>query len=461
MAITEKKLPEAVSLSRSPLQVMFKSNLPQDPSNVKYIRMRILDGGPTIGQTFSIIYGDISETFTVQTAADDTGRTLSIQGALTLENYWQLIATELQKNAELFTAFTIEPIQLATEYFIKITPRTKTDTDLTLDHDLENVTATVLTYDDAPINPHLLLLVEAYDHTAADYAAPVTHALPLFSPEEFVTFDVHRDFDLRHALPAEASIGGGGDYIAPCRDNWTKYRLRWAEMQGRPPVAAALDDNDLDEFFLIHGGNAFMLRYDMFWTFWKENGRFSTAQAKTKTITHTQPEWLYWIGRTTAEQTLHLLIEAIHRSGSTSVFSRGSYAITKGEVICCKVGFEQLALPYNEADPIVSYNVRLRKADEATVSETFTFYLAESCGEFTRFFLFGNSLGGCDTVRATGKMVTGVDITTQRGRRIVTSDVLGEGRAEDFFMIALSVLFMRDLWAIKRPNTSHICRSFL
>lgn len=471
MAIIETILPEQVSLSRSPVLVKIKSNLPASVDAIDYIKNRI-DGSPVVGETYTIIFGEVNETFTVQTTADYSGNTLSVQGAMNLATYASRLAEELNRNPTIFRAFIVQSVEVTGTYFVQITPRYVTTDQLAIDNQCTNIDASIIDYDPPSDNPALLLLVETYDHNTEEYSAPIAHVFPLLSPTEYVSFDIQKDFDLRYALPSFSTIGLGGDYIETCTDNWTKYRIRWAEQEGRPPVTRGLDRNLLTEYYAVHGGNAFLLSYEAFWVWWRDNGRFSTSQNKTKTIAMDQPEWLYWIGRDNST-VLHIYITATHRSGTTSTHQRGSLSLDLGKMVYIKAGFTQLGLPEDMDDPIVEYTLVLRNGSNEVVSEEFNYILTGQYGGYIRYFLFGNSLGGCDTVRATGKFVTSLDINTQEASRVVDDAIIDSGRATDFhynrkvrgvyegsvgYQSAKQIAYLQDLmqseevWAIDMQN---------
>lgn len=429
MAIINTDLPEDVSLVRSPLQVKLTSNLQVEPAAFDHVKIAVA-GSPTVGQTLRLQYGDIDETFTVQTVSDGTGNTISQPGALSLAEYAALLAEEFSKNYPLFFNFVITAVTEASVEYVKIYPRVG-DYEWTVTDGLTNLTANLIDYTNpiAPVNPGVVLLVEIYNPATGTYNDPLPHVLPILSNNEELVFEIQKDFDLRHQLPPTNTIGISGDYLQYCTDNVTQYRTRWAEQQGRPAVVGGMTADAVK--YAIFGGNAFLLRYSDFWTFWKTNQRFLTSQPGTREVTIDQPEYLYWVGRTDSPILINIRATATQRSGTVTTYDRGSSTVALGQVVLLKAGYMQLNLPDIPSDPIVSYTVDLRSGG-LKISESITYNIIGNCGEFTRYYLFGNSLGGCDTVRATGKFVTSLNITTQQASRIVTAEVLEEGRGQDF-----------------------------
>jgi len=387
MAITNIIEPEKVSLARSPVQVKLTSNLPTTPNLINRLRLTI-SGSPAVDETITISYGDVSETFVMKTVADQSGNTLSIQGALTLPQYAELLVEELQQNFNLFLNFEIEYSPGAEEY-ISLSPRANLSLTWTVEETLTNIDADIIDGGAAyQVSPSIVLLAQLYNPDTAQFDILLPHVLPVIESSEEVVFDIHRDFALAPHLPAQSSIGIGGEYIEECVDNWTKYKLSWAERSGSPAQTSALQSSDT-EFYAIFGGNDYFHQYDEFWSFHQLNGKFLTAAPRTQTVTYEQPVWLYWIGRTSRITKISGV--ATHRSGATTPYTRGEISEVQGEVIVLK-----------------------------------------ECDSWTRYFLFANSLGGCDTVRATGKHTTRLNTITQEGSRITTENTASAGQGEDF-----------------------------
>ncbi|MEO0873117.1 MAG: hypothetical protein AAFY48_00785 [Bacteroidota bacterium] len=420
--ITEINNPELVSMCRQPMRIAVTSNLATEERIIHYLRLAVT-GSPTVGDTIVITYGDVSETFTVQTAADDSGNTISVQGTLSNLAYAQLLVQEFNRNYALFTSFEIEHNSGADE-FVQIQPRVDRTQEWTVDNNLDNIDDEILTGGPSGFqpNPGLVLLVEKFDGT--NYERPIEHSLPLIESGLAVSFDIQSDFDLRHHLPPTNTISSSGNYFTFCTDNIQRYRFSYAERSGRPSRVQGLF-SDKQDYFALYGTNSFFSQYEDFWTYWKDNGRFLTTQKNRKKVVYNQPEWLYWIGRQFGN--MFLRITATQRSGVVTAYTRGTAAVSLGDVVAIQTGYDQLNLPDNPTDPIVKYTVELLIGG-TTVSEVFEYTITGNNGGPERFFLFGNSLGGCDTVRATGKFVTQLEIEGQDAERIVDEDVIADGR---------------------------------
>ena len=427
--ITSHTPPEKVSLGRQPIQIKLTSNLSATQNLVNSLRLKIT-GSPAVGEQLTITYADVSETFTVQTSADNSGTTLSVQGALSLSAYANLLVQELSRNYALYRACTIR-YDAGSFDFIYLEPRTDLSQTWSFTEDLANIEPEVILGGVGAAfepNPGLVLLVEKYNPETGTYEDPIPHDLPIIAYDEEVVFDVHKDFDLRHHLPPITTIAAGGDYFTACTDCIQAFRYSFAERSGRPSVVKGLE-SDKQDYFVLYAANSFFSQYADFWAYWRVNGRFLTTQSKVKTVTYDQPEWLYWIGRQFG--VLVIRITATQRSGTVSLYNRGGVSVSLGDVVAVKTGYNQLNLPDTPDDPIVKYVVELTTGG-SVVSEAFEYRITGNCGEYERYFLFGNSLGGCDTVRATGKFRTRIETTAQEARRVVNPAVIGDSRGQYF-----------------------------
>lgn len=426
MAIISTALPEKVSLARSPIRVKLESNMPLEERPVNRLRLAVT-GNPAVGEEITIGYGGISETFVVQNVADNSGRSISQQGGLSLVDYAEQIAIELQRNFNLYLNFNIFYEQGAQEY-VYVEPREDRSSDFSIENGLTNIDDQIILSSNQTYEgfPSLTLFVQIYNSQTDAFDILLPHVLPLL--DYTVEFEIDSDFELHPHLPAPSSIGIGGDYMSACQGNWTKYKLSWAERKGSPAVTEGLQTDD-KTYFAVYAGNDFFHQYNDFWSFWRLNGKFCTAAPRVQTITYEQPMWLYWIGR--ANRDAVIAGRLTRRSGASENFTRGAIEEVQGEMFVIKAGFTQLQLPDDVDDPVVRYTLFLRSGEQ-TISEVFTLNITGRCAPWTRYFLFANSLGGCDTVRATGKHSTSLSTETQEGSRITSADLIQQGRGEDF-----------------------------
>jgi hypothetical protein len=426
MAIVSTILPERVSLARSPVRVTLESDRPAEPVFTNTLRLQVT-GSPTVGQTIRIRYGDVDESFEVLTVSDGSGNTLSAQGSLTLSQYANLLAAELSGNYDLFMAFSITTTINVAGNFINLDPRADLAQTWDVDNNLTNVSDAIFLGSSSAYqpNPRVVLVVE----TLEPESRRLVHSLPLLASQVPVTFDIQSDFELNPCPPPSNTIGNAGSYFTECAGNWARYRLYWGERFGSPQQSSRLDtDNQIR--YAVFAGQDYFNQYGPFWSYFAENGKFLTTAPRTQTVTAEQPIWLYWIGRAASPRTVRIAGNFTRRSGATGTFTRGFFSEKFGIPLIIKAGLTQLNLPDTASDPIVSYRVWVADGAAQVLSEVFTFQITGACAEFNRYFLFANSLGGCDTVRATGKHETTLSVSSQEGRRYLEPSDLERG--EDF-----------------------------
>lgn len=431
MAIIDTILPEKVSQVKcNEVRVAASSNMIVEPL-VNNLRIRV-DGSPSVGEELTFSYDGVTVTFTVAAQADDSGSQLSQQGALSLDDYVALLADELKKNWDVCLNFRVEFDVSAALKYIRLFPRATSSLDWTFENGLTNFDVVdVVSSSSADVeNGSIALLVEVYDQESAEYGNPLPHILPILINYQPVVFDIRPDFNLRYHLPDRATIGIGGDFFNHAPDCYTKYRLRLGERQGAPPQVQALNIID-QEFFAIYGGRPTRESYQKWWQFFGKGKQFLTLQPLQKETTMEQPEWLYWIGR--ADHTLLLRVETTAYDGTETTYTLSDgYDFELGVVAYIKTGFTQLGLTYDPANPIIAYTVYLVDGADFIWSEKREYILDADCVKWERYFLFGNSLGGCDTLRATGKSEATINYEAQQAERILSQEVIENGRGQYF-----------------------------
>lgn len=432
MAITSVTgLEEVNPVNCTPVLVKITSNLPAEEKILNYLRIDV-DGPPNYDETIQWTHNGVTVSFIVRVAADDSGTQLSQQGALSIADYTTLLVEEINANYLAFLYFEVTEQIIGLDYWIKIEPRENKDLDITFESTLNNLFTTLITSTNPNYqeNTSMALLVEIYDEEEGVYNPPLPHILPLLETSVPVVFDIQKDFNLRHQLPNPLSIGLGSSIIAGCTDNWTKFKISYGERIGSTPIVQGIT-SEPDPYYAIYAGKNYLDQFDSWWTFWRYSDLFLTNQPRPKTVTMIQPEWLYWVGRS---EVLDAKIKVVStmRDDTTATEIKGEYDISLGEVIYIKAGFYQLGLVYNPSNPIVSYTVQLVDDEENEISEAFEFQLTADCLEWERYYLFGNSVGGCDTVRGTGKVAINLDTEAQEARRLTTAEVIDNGRGQEF-----------------------------
>lgn len=421
MAITNTKLPSRVSLSGAPSHLELTSNLPLNQYPTNYLRIRFLNNGPQVGEKLKLAYRDVVIEFTFQAAADASGETLSVKAAAqSLADYETQIETELFKNYHIASDFEIQEVTASSAGIVRIEPIDLQE-EIQITHNLTDTQVEhVFSANNAYLAyPQLLVMNSIYDHELATYLPPVSHRKPLIEQIGTVSFALGDDFALDYHLPNAASITL--QEAEKTTRNWLKYRIQYAEYGGIPPKAQALAGGN-EEYIMLHGSQSFFEQYRDWWTFFKNSEQFLTTRAQKKVVALEQPEWLYWIARQTAAH--YISVQVTYRDTTTQVFDQPFViSLQEGEVAYFSVGFTQLGFECDEDNPIISYKVTMY-ANALPVSLEYEYELTTDTVPYERYFVFGNSIGGMDTVRITGKQTVSSTITTQEGERVVTGTVL-------------------------------------
>jgi len=420
MAIINTILPEQVSMvNNTPLRVTLASDQPTASVLLRKLRLRV-NGSPAVGETLSFSHSDLSITLTVQVQSDDSGNTISTQGALSIVDYAQLLVDELNASYELFLNFRIVLNVQGSTYFIDIFPRGSLGPEFSFTNGLSNIVVDQIvgTNGEYQASPAAAVVTEIWDHAAQAYTQRSEHVLPVTTPGADLIFDLQSDFTLQHELPPVDSIVSAGPVVHPCTRNWTKYRLYYCERAGLPPTYTKLQGGST-EYYAFHGGRGFFQQDELFWGFWKQNGKWQTSQLSPKQITPSQPEWLYYLGR--QSRTLRVRLILTRRDNTTETIDLENFAESIGQIYAFKTGFDQLGLSIDLANPIVKYAVVLVESGVTEVTERYQYRITLDGSPWDRFFLFGNSLGGFDTVRGTGRQTSAVEISSATARRIVTA----------------------------------------
>lgn len=432
MAITATTFPEKVSLAnRQPVQVSLTSNLPL--SAVSYNSLLLVVAGVSDpGQVIAFSYGDFSIQLTFSEQGGSEPLTLSLRNGLSTEDYTNLLAQQLEAQVQILLNFEVYVDQTVTGPRIRLLPRGNANLVFTHFTDAAiGISTSTAGSSEFFGTPGLTLVNEIYDAAAGLFSQRIQHQLPVLATNEAVIIDLQDDFDLNYEAPRPSSIGPGANYVHACTRNWAKYRIKYAETTGRPPIAGPLIAHE-EELFVVHGSRGFQTQFSAFWSFWESNGRFQTRLLSPQRVAPQQPNWLYWLGR---EDSRLVQINALitHESGATEDRLLGFFTERLGEVVALSCGMRQLGISETDPDMVVRYDFYLSTLGRGEdISNRFGFMVTYDCEDWERYLLVGNSLGGMDTLRTTGRFQITSEATTNAGRRYVTAADIADGIGEDF-----------------------------
>lgn len=420
--------PETVTLDQAPIEVSLTSNLPVERNFQNYLKIAFTGDGPSVGEQFTVAYADVTFTITVQTASSFDGKTISTKKvSQSLDDYKDQVIKELQTNYHIVSDFNVFTPTQSIQGIVRLSPRNDNYI-LQLDSNLNNTTVSqVLAPNNAfQENPTAVLIVKKYNLNTQLFDTQLIHRQPILETQTPVVFDIRKDFNLRYHLPSAASIRS--EEAEKTTDNWQKYQLSYTEQGGLPPTIGGITKLN-NVFYVLHGQQEYFNQYQNFWLYFRDSGRFLTAQEQRKMVTMEQPEWLYWIAREDGEYRIQTVVT--YRDGTEETFLQYvSVDLLTGEVAYFSVGFEQLGFECYDDNPIVEYAVQVL-LDGFPTSTRHVYELTTDVTLHERYYLFGNPLGGMDTIRCSGRRTDNESITTQSATRIVNREVLQDRRGED------------------------------
>lgn len=210
-----------------------------------------------------------------------------------------------------------------------------------------------------------------------------------------------------------------------------KYWFRYFEYYGSPAEAKYyyLNTNSGEYFYVLMGGHYLAKNQDFLSTY-DTQFLFLTFQPRTKYVTRDQPEWQYWFVGNTDSLTGNLELKIYYTDASTTTVNYpwdisaedGLRAMYKA------VGYFQIVEPNIASGKTVErWTIRIVPTDEVeplSSGETFTYYPITDGTPWYKHMVFRNSFGGYDTLRITGVMQTGIDVTGQILNQFLDDDYL-------------------------------------
>lgn len=160
------------------------------------------------------------------------------------------------------------------------------------------------------------------------------------------------------------------------------------------------------------------------WHYESGKHKFLTNHPRTKYISRTQPEFLSFFCRANIDS---LQVKLYFNNGTTQTITLGAAALfLSGDILNNIVrvpsGFQNLKLnTYEVGKQVVKYDVELI-AGGSSVSEVFTYVIDDRFFSEEIYFLFYNSLGGIDTLRATGYSTYSIEASLEENEVAATLD---------------------------------------
>lgn len=475
MSITLNSSLEKVLLTKChPVKVELESTKSAIQFTERYLALEF-SGNNVIGEDFTIIVDSLTLTIPVVASADSTGNEISVRGAETLNTYRDNVINELLNNYYICLYFTLSSFTGAHgESSIKFIPRDINVT-MSISEAMTDTTAELVetANGDYEENFSIALIVEHLD-TSDNVTDQFEHLLPVLD-DDTVEFDIQKDFSLSYERPMEDALTTSTTYHGICTKPIQKFQMKWAEYYGNPATFQGLADNSTI-YFALYGGRSWLNRNESWYTAFLAAEKFLTYQSRSKEVTFDQPEFLYFFLDASTNRDLELFISYTLQNDTFGTETKSLGTVSANSLIWLKVGLEYLNITVPPSNPIKSYEIRVRDVTGTTtdISETFSFTVTLDQTDYSRFFLFGNSLGGCDVVRGTGKVksmatyskteslqdaesddqVGGVLVLNKRQQSTYSGSL---GFKDEFYIKQLQELLLSDqVWEIDIENGEYI-----
>lgn len=419
MSLTLSTYPPLVAPAKNPVIFGYTSdNYIVTPASAASIRLTFA-AGLVDGESFKLTFGGQTYTFLVKTSPDNSGLQIKAYNAEGINSWVIQTANQLQKNYALSTHYYIA-------YFantINIVARENgSNYSITLSNPPANLSATdVVAGVDEVTQANFAVISQIWMNRSTQMVKIFEDSLSINSTgatlqdiSELLKSELYSEFE----FPEVAA----NSFVKRNHINVSFY-VRYAEQYGTPATIKAIETSQY--FTALYGGVPFWKQVEYynagtsFWDRMKYDMNFLTWQPKTKKISPSQSEKLYWLAwKNTLNNTqVRLRISCYYYDNGTlkcAVAYSGTQAVTYLDVYEIEVGYKRLCQLYNlegyflhdneDGVPGQYYTVEVvtNTTPAQVLSETRTYQIDIAEYPYKREFLFLNSLGGYDVVRTTG-----------------------------------------------------------
>jgi hypothetical protein len=200
--------------------------------------------------------------------------------------------------------------------------------------------------------------------------------------------------------------------IQPCDDNQVNAQFFAAESYGDPAEMQALTLRS--SFRILNGGLPKIYNGDFFGTFLPETKSWLTWHPGNKRVNQNQPELLHFYVPA-GVSTITQRIEVFFTDGTSQVLDvETAVAVITDRIYRIPTGYHQLAL--QEIDPektIAKYNTWLVDQSNNIIASPFMYIVEPVPASNARYWMFTNSLGMWEIMRAEGKTAEDLDVERQ------------------------------------------------
>lgn len=422
MAITLATGPQILALSRNPIEFELVTDNRILVAGTKALLKISVTGACTDGESFTLAWQDNSETFTFRNAPDNSGNEL-LATAAPDSAWFNIVVNQLKENFALYRDFNISwdvipsgPPFFGIPVFVLEAKEAGTDYSLTI---TESMTFIASHSNTAGVNksvrPNFKIFFQVYVYNgSAPELIYETYQDP--NDQEACTFNIQEVLDayVDYDFPSLSLAA-----IQKCSNVSRKYFVRYAEsLDGDIQKVTSTSD-----YYVLLGGltkqdfadNDFYLDHLLV------NKNFLTWHDTQKIVQKEQKEYLYFF-QYDAFTSLNLRVMFTYTDNTTGTFTVLTLGVaTQYDTIRMPAGYDQLSLDSFATKEVKKYKVWLTNSAGTTVSEEREYIIETECRMDERYFIFGNSQGGVDTLRTYGDHVSSIDIDYELSEKILPS----------------------------------------
>ncbi|QHL87401.1 hypothetical protein GU926_08120 [Nibribacter ruber] len=260
---------------------------------------------------------------------------------------------------------------------------------------------------DAPeTKPNLSFLCEVLiepDYESGEFVKVLPDPLEHPSNSDGTTvFDVR---ELLHSFVEPHLPPFGGSIAVRADSVFKRFYLKYTEKYGTPPIIG--DYSQIDTQYVLYGGlDTTEMLLDTFFSSYQVNRKpFFTWDLPVKWVYADQPEFLYFMPNSFDLAGFTVKARVRFSDGTSATYDvHAVNGVKRFELYCLPVGHGQLGLDLKKPGIAVkSWDLYVQDPLGKVISETRRYHLLEDFGEKRRYLLYANSLGGINTLVATGR----------------------------------------------------------
>lgn len=419
MAITvTKNLPE-VGLAGNPMVLELTTDNQYSAAGSKAgLELTFSGIDTTAGHSITFSWNTLSITFTLAAAPDDSGEQLPAATVGEAQDDWMArVAAALQLNYYILRDFEVES-DVATNK-ITLTAREKgSDYTVTVsDNTITNVAFSATAGTDRTLRENYELVARVYNEATGELLTEDRIAPDSDGAAEFDFHDVlAQELETGFLWPEESAT-----LYEQKQDMIKAYLVKYAESYGdtvrkitayAEDAYAAAGGFDYKMLAALNGVEYSYLDYII--TF----KSFLTWQPATKTINKTQPEKLYFLIFDTFSS-ISLMVKVYYEDGTNSG-NQTAFTINPADKYTIwelLTGYALLDVEQYSSKTPTKYKVWIKDKNGNIRSRVQTYVIDPRYYRNERTFLFRNSLGGYDTLRATGRRTSRNEYERMYSRR--------------------------------------------